>query len=87
MYNVSYLHIYIYIRKFFDLKVNVFFFIRCSMALVHSRIGRVFYGRPNTVSGGLGSCYKIHAHNSLNHHFKSFKGLLQHKIDVLLIDC
>lgn len=57
------------------------------MALVHSRVGRVFYGCSNTVSGGLGSCYKIHTHNSLNHHFKSFKGLLKHKIDVLLIDC
>ena len=57
------------------------------MALVHSRIGRVFYGHSNTVSGGLGSCYKLHTHNSLNHHFKSFKGLLQHKIDVLLTDC
>jgi tRNA-specific adenosine deaminase 3 len=57
------------------------------MALVHSRIGRVFYGHSNTVSGGLGSCYKIHTHNSLNHHFKVFKGLLQHKIDALSIDC
>jgi tRNA-specific adenosine deaminase 3 len=57
------------------------------MALVHSRINRAFYGHSNEVSGGLGSCYKIHTNNSLNHHFESFKGLLQHKIDILLIDC
>ncbi|CAG8501518.1 8171_t:CDS:2 [Ambispora leptoticha] len=44
----------------------------CSMALVHSRIGRVFYAKENPNSGGLGSTYKIHTHSSLNHHFQVF---------------
>ncbi|CAI2168068.1 6515_t:CDS:2 [Funneliformis geosporum] len=77
-----------YLCKGYDVFVTHEPCIMCSMALVHSRVRRVFYGRSNTVSGGLGSCYKIHTHNSLNHHFKSFKGLSQHKIDDLpLIDC
>ncbi|RGB35162.1 cytidine deaminase-like protein [Rhizophagus diaphanus] len=76
-----------YLCKGFDIFITHEPCIMCSMALVHSRIGRVFYGHSNKVSGGLGSCYKIHTHNSLNHHFKVFKGLLQHKIYDLSIDC
>ena len=47
---------------------------RCSMALVHSRIRRVVYCRPNTASGGLGSYYRIHTLSSLNHRFRVFTG-------------
>ncbi|KAF9098120.1 adenosine deaminase, tRNA-specific 3 [Mortierella sp. GBA35] len=43
--------------------------VMCSMALVHSRVGRVFYTVPMTASGGLGSQHKIHSHPNLNHHF------------------
>ncbi|KAF9539383.1 adenosine deaminase, tRNA-specific 3 [Mortierella hygrophila] len=43
--------------------------VMCSMALVHSRVGRVFYTVPMAASGGLGSQHKIHSHPSLNHHF------------------
>ena len=39
------------------------------MALVHSRIGRVFYGSKNPGAGGLGSQYKIHTQEGINHHF------------------
>ncbi|KAJ3157286.1 adenosine deaminase, tRNA-specific 3 [Geranomyces variabilis] len=46
----------------------------CSMALVHSRVGRVFYAIPDP-AGGLGSAYKIHVHPSLNHHYKAFRGV------------
>ncbi|TPX63993.1 hypothetical protein SpCBS45565_g06182 [Spizellomyces sp. 'palustris'] len=46
----------------------------CSMALVHSRIGRVFYA-IRQCHGGLGSAYKIHVHPSLNHHFKVYRDL------------
>ncbi|KAJ3167954.1 adenosine deaminase, tRNA-specific 3 [Geranomyces variabilis] len=46
----------------------------CSMALVHSRVGRVFYAIPDP-AGGLGSAYKIHVHPSLNHHYKVFRGV------------
>ncbi|ORY40733.1 cytidine deaminase-like protein [Rhizoclosmatium globosum] len=40
----------------------------CSMALLHSRIRRVFYEEPRK-DGGLGSAYKIHVHPNLNHKF------------------
>lgn len=49
--------------------------IMCSMALVHSRIRRVFYGCQSE-NGGLGSAYKIHCQKGLNHHFQVFKGIL-----------
>ncbi|KAI8359144.1 cytidine deaminase-like protein [Blakeslea trispora] len=48
----------------------------CSMALVHSRIGRVFYSIPSR-TGALGTCYKIHAHASLNHHYRVFRHVLR----------
>lgn len=70
-------------RKYNDLNL----LYRCSMALVHSRIGRVFYGRSNNASGGLGSYYKIHTHHALNHHFKTFNGFLKDQIEMLMIDC
>ncbi|KAI8048390.1 cytidine deaminase-like protein [Syncephalis plumigaleata] len=63
--------------------------IMCSMALLHSRIGRVFYAIPhhsngNSMSscatggggGALGSQYRIHTHPKLNHKFKVYRHLL-----------
>ncbi|KAI8976241.1 cytidine deaminase-like protein [Pilobolus umbonatus] len=47
----------------------------CSMALLHSRIGRVFYSIPHK-TGALGSHYKLHSHHSLNHHFRVFSHVL-----------
>ncbi|KAI9007359.1 cytidine deaminase-like protein [Gaertneriomyces semiglobifer] len=44
----------------------------CAMALVHSRIARVFYAKRKP-HGGLGSAYKIHVHPSLNHHYKVYR--------------
>ncbi|XP_002742156.1 putative inactive tRNA-specific adenosine deaminase-like protein 3 [Saccoglossus kowalevskii] len=57
--------------------------IMCAMALVHSRINRVFYGImcPN---GALGSRYKIHTQSGLNHHFEVFKGILELDCNQLL---
>ncbi|KAI8819621.1 cytidine deaminase-like protein [Fimicolochytrium jonesii] len=46
----------------------------CAMALVHSRIGRVFYA-VREPHGALGSAYKVHIHPSLNHHYKVFRDL------------
>ncbi|RKP04433.1 cytidine deaminase-like protein [Thamnocephalis sphaerospora] len=48
----------------------------CSMALLHSRIGRVFYALPSTTTGALGSCYRVHAQPGLNHKFLVYRGLL-----------
>lgn len=64
------------------------------MALLHSRIGRVFYALPhhndnNTLSctvgsgggvGALGSQYRIHTHPKLNHKFKVYRHLLYDEV-------
>ncbi|CAG8444517.1 8266_t:CDS:2 [Diversispora eburnea] len=76
-----------YLCKGYDIFVTHEPCIMCSMALVHSRVNRVFYGRSNNLSGGLGSCYKIHTHEALNHHFKTYKGFLEDQIEMLEIDC
>ena len=51
--------------------------VMCSMALVHARISRVVYGMSNAEMGGLGSVYKIHCQEGLNHHFDVFRGFLE----------
>ncbi|XP_067130387.1 probable inactive tRNA-specific adenosine deaminase-like protein 3 [Centruroides vittatus] len=48
----------------------------CSMALVHSRIKRVFYGCPVSW-GSLGSSMKLHTQTGLNHHYEVWKGVLE----------
>lgn len=50
---------------------------RCAMALVHSRIGRVFYGTVDEAVGGLGFRYKIHTQQGINHHFDVYRGVLE----------
>jgi len=47
--------------------------IMCSMALVHSRIGAIFFHSPNPQHGGIGSRFKVHCHKALNHHFMAYK--------------
>lgn len=49
--------------------------VMCAMALVHSRIGRVFYGTASA-DGALGTKYKIHSQKDLNHRFEVYKGVL-----------
>ncbi|XP_028409807.1 probable inactive tRNA-specific adenosine deaminase-like protein 3 [Dendronephthya gigantea] len=56
----------------------------CAMALLHSRIRRVFYACANPTFGGLGSRYKIHCLDGTNHHFEVFAGLLETKYSELL---
>ncbi|KAI8808108.1 cytidine deaminase-like protein [Cladochytrium replicatum] len=51
--------------------------VMCSMALLHSRIGRVFYALPSPQGGALGSLHKLHTHPKLNHKFTVFKGLME----------
>lgn len=47
----------------------------CAMALVHSRIGRVFYTHKNGASGALGSSFKIHCLPQTNHRFVCYRGV------------
>ena len=55
------------------------------MALVHSRIQRVYYGSSYR-EGALGSKYKLHTQAGLNHHYQVFKGLLKAQCDKLYDD-
>ena len=45
------------------------------MALVHSRIGRVYYIN-HSEDGALGTRYKLHTLTALNHHFDVYHCLL-----------
>ncbi|KAK3568214.1 hypothetical protein QTP86_000210 [Hemibagrus guttatus] len=50
--------------------------VMCAMALVHSRISRVFYG-ASSPDGALGTKFKIHCQKELNHHFDVYKGVMR----------
>uniref|UniRef100_A0A8D2IJP2 Adenosine deaminase tRNA specific 3 n=1 Tax=Varanus komodoensis TaxID=61221 RepID=A0A8D2IJP2_VARKO len=50
--------------------------VMCAMALVHSRIERVFYGVPSP-HGALGTKYHIHRRRDLNHRYEVFRGVLE----------
>lgn len=56
--------------------------VMCAMALVHSRIGRVFYGAASP-DGALGTKYKIHCQKELNHHFDVYKGVMRQACEEL----
>jgi tRNA-specific adenosine deaminase 3 len=48
--------------------------VMCAMALVHSRLNRVFFSIPDPLHGALGgSNIKLHAQRSLNHHYSVFR--------------
>ncbi|XP_021339416.1 probable inactive tRNA-specific adenosine deaminase-like protein 3 isoform X2 [Mizuhopecten yessoensis] len=57
--------------------------VMCAMALVHSRIGRVFYGSTFPKEGALGSKYKLHTQTGLNHHYQVFCDVLRAECDQL----
>ena len=44
----------------------------CAMALVHSRLRRVVFCKPDFQHGALGGSFKLHAERSLNHHYSVF---------------
>jgi tRNA-specific adenosine deaminase 3 len=43
-----------------------------AMALVHSRIRRVFFTREDAARGALSSLYRLHCQRDLNHHYRVF---------------
>ncbi|XP_048390039.1 probable inactive tRNA-specific adenosine deaminase-like protein 3 [Stegostoma tigrinum] len=72
-----------YICTGYDLYVSREPCVMCAMALVHSRIRRVFYATPSP-DGALGTKYKIHTKKDLNHHYDVFKGLMEDECQFLL---
>lgn len=71
-----------YICTGYDLYVTREPCVMCAMALVHSRIGRVFYG-STFADGALGTKYKIHSQKDLNHRFEVYKGVLEKQCEDL----
>ncbi|KAJ2779171.1 adenosine deaminase, tRNA-specific 3 [Coemansia interrupta] len=45
--------------------------VMCCMALVHSRVGRLFFVDSDAAGGGI-SRYALHARKALNHHFTTY---------------
>lgn len=75
-----------YICTGFDLYVTREPCTMCAMALLHSRIQRVFYGAPSP-DGALGSKYRIHSRKDLNHRFDVFRGILEDQCTELGNEC
>ncbi|CAL1581186.1 unnamed protein product [Knipowitschia caucasica] len=61
-----------YLCTGYDLYVTREPCVLCAMALLHSRVRRVFYGTA-AADGALGSTFKLHAQRDLNHRFEVFK--------------
>ncbi|XP_015185184.1 PREDICTED: probable inactive tRNA-specific adenosine deaminase-like protein 3 [Polistes dominula] len=49
----------------------------CAMALLHSRVGKIFYGVSNEKTGVLGSNGILHAVPGLNHRYQVWSGILE----------
>jgi len=49
----------------------------CAMALLHSRVARIFYGTANRSVGVLGSKAMLHTVPGLNHRYRVWSGILE----------
>ena len=55
----------------------------CAMALLHSRVGRVFYGASDTEAGVLGSNGMLHEEKTINHRYRVFRCVLEAECQAL----
>jgi tRNA(adenine34) deaminase len=60
--------------------------VMCAGAMIHARIGRLVYGAADPKAGGVVSCYRIGADNSLNHQLKVKGGVWADECSILLKD-
>ena len=56
----------------------------CAMALLHSRVGRVFYGASDPRAGVLGSNGMLHEEKTINHRYRVFRRVLEAECQDLL---
>ncbi|ODA32349.1 tRNA adenosine(34) deaminase TadA [Veronia pacifica] len=49
----------------------------CASAMVHSRIGKVYFGAPDLKTGAAGSTMNLLSYDGVNHHVESEGGLLE----------
>lgn len=59
----------------------------CAMALLHSRISRIFYGAANPKTGILGSRATLHSVPGLNHRYQVWSELLREECEQTLKKC
>ncbi|EMR10825.1 hypothetical protein PNEG_00971 [Pneumocystis murina B123] len=58
--------------------------VMCCMALVHSRVLRVFYSINMPKTGGLESNYHIHGRNELNHRYEAYGGFIVENMQFII---
>ena len=61
-----------YLLNSYDVYVKYEPCIMCAMALVHSRVSRVFFNKPSS-KGALQTLAKLHIMEELNHTFEVYK--------------
>ncbi|KAJ8683911.1 hypothetical protein QAD02_019703 [Eretmocerus hayati] len=59
----------------------------CAMALLHSRVSRIFYGTSNPRTGILGSKAVLHSVPGLNHRYQVWSSLLEEECAQILQKC
>ncbi|KTW30240.1 hypothetical protein T552_00717 [Pneumocystis carinii B80] len=58
--------------------------VMCCMAMVHSRIFRIFYSINMPKTGGLESNYHIHGRNELNHRYEVYGGFIVENMQFII---
>jgi tRNA-specific adenosine deaminase 3 len=77
-----------YLCTGYDLYVTREPCVMCAMALVHSRVKRVFFGcKSINGSGGLAGKVRIHHLKNINHHFEVYTGVLEEECKLAALAC